>query len=443
MRVDVVVPQIGEAIAELHIVTWLKAVGDTISKGDVLFEVDSDKAIVEVEAFVDGTLVEILHDEGSAVMPQDVVAIIETSESNDDTPTVASRAPDTHPTQPTIDEAPALPNGRRVTPVAERIAAELGVSIAQVQGSGPRGRVGVDDVYRHVRESVQRGTVDGHTSQQTVINASPKARRVAREMGVNLVGLHGTGVGGMVVVRDVETVTQSKSTIVTQSDGHGTQTKLRQTVATRTTVSKQTVPHFYLEVDVNMTQVNALRTFCIEQMKWERPPTYTDVLVRACAVMLADMTWANQSYVNQGVVQRSQVHIGVAVGTDGGLLVPVLPNADSLSLRQASDNLRAMIGRAREGRLKPADMGDKSMVISNLGMFTVDRFAAIIDMPDPMILAVGRVAERVVALNGQVTIQPMCTLTLSVDHRVFDGVQGARILERIKAILENPFEILG
>jgi pyruvate dehydrogenase E2 component (dihydrolipoamide acetyltransferase) len=142
-------------------------------------------------------------------------------------------------------------------------------------------------------------------------------------------------------------------------------------------------------------------------------------------------------------VAHDSVSIGVAIHTDAGLTAPVIADADRLNLQATSQALRALTERAREGRLKPADIGPKSLVISNLGMYRVDAFIAIIDMPDPMILAVGQVAERVVPLNGQITIQPMCTLTLSVDHRALDGVPAARFLERIKARLENPFDILS
>jgi pyruvate dehydrogenase E2 component (dihydrolipoamide acetyltransferase) len=192
-----------------------------------------------------------------------------------------------------------------------------------------------------------------------------------------------------------------------------------------------------------MSEANRLRDYCRDLPGWERAPTYTDILIRACALSIVDMPSVNRSYGDAGFIERQQIGIGVAVAAEAGLIVPTLPDADQLSLQSIAENLRALAQRARSGRLKPADLGEKSMVISNLGMYGVDAFIAIIDMPDPMILAVGQVAERLVPVNGQAVIKPMCTLSLSVDHRVLDGVQGAQFLALVKNRLENPFDIMG
>jgi pyruvate dehydrogenase E2 component (dihydrolipoamide acetyltransferase) len=426
VRVEILVPQIGEAVAELMLVNWLKQVGDTVQKGDVLFEIDSDKAIVEVEAFVDGTLAEVLAPAGSAVMPQDVVAYIETT---------AVAAPDI----PSKTD-----NGRKATPVAQRVARELDVDLDKVTGSGPGGRITAEDVQRfaHSETSARSHAVTG---SPTRVNASPKAKRLAREFNIDLKALRGTGVDGMIRVKDVEAAREVAPQPVAATDSTSQQvlSKLRQTIADRTSQSKQEVPHFYLMVDADMTRANELLDHCRDKPGWERLPTYTDILVRACALSLVEFPAANRSYGAGGLIVRESINIGVAVNTDEGLVVPVIRTADRLNLREVSQGLRAVTSRARQGRLKPADLGEKSMVVSNLGMYSVDRFIAIIDMPDPMILAVGRVAERVIPQNGQVAIRPMCTLSLSVDHRALDGVLAAQFLGRVKDHLENPYEIMG
>lgn len=441
MRVEVVVPQIGEAVSELTLVTWHKQRGDTVKSGDVLFEIDSDKAIVEVEAYVDGTLVEVLSGDGSSVMPRDIVGVIET-EAVDAAAELAAPSPhEEAPAAPAIDAVDG--NGKRVSPVAQRMASEMGVDVASITGSGPRGRIIATDIQRHLQPDVRPAAVGR-------VNASPKAKRLAREWGVDLSQLTGTGVDGMIRVLDVESARPAVSApaapapVVPAPAGTAAAlSKLRQTVALRTQQSKQQVPHFYLMVDVNMSQAKALRSYCVDTAGWERPPTYTAILLRACALALSEFPWANQSYHNQALVSRESVHIGVAVDTAEGLMAPVIRDVKQLNLRQTSENLRDMAQRAQSGRLKPTDMGEKSMTLSNLGMYSVDQFIAIIDQPDPMILAVGRIADRVVPLDGQVSIQPMCTLTLSVDHRVLDGAQGAKFLERVKSCLENPYQILG
>ena len=207
--------------------------------------------------------------------------------------------------------------------------------------------------------------------------------------------------------------------------------------------SKQQVPHFYLMADVDMSEANRLRDYCRRHMGWEKSPTYTDILIRACALSIKEMPFVNRSYSDAGFIERQRISIGVAVASKAGLIVPTLPDADQLSLKSIAENLRALAERARQGRLKPADLSEKSMVISNLGMYGVDAFIAIIDMPDPMILAVGQVADRLVPVDGQAVIKPMCTLSLSVDHRVLDGAEGAQFLSLIKNRLENPFDIMG
>jgi pyruvate dehydrogenase E2 component (dihydrolipoamide acetyltransferase) len=433
VAIDILVPQIGEAVSELTLVQWLKAEGDAIRKGDVLFEIDSDKAIVEVEAYVDGTLGEILAPAGSAVMPQQVVGRLQPAqELADDAQRTAA---DGH-----RETASAAEDGisRKISPVAQRMAAELGVALEHITGSGPGGRITADDVRRSAAQ-------DGYPGAALLVNASPKARRLAKARGVDLRGLTGTGVAGMIVASDVGAVVAATAPAETALPAADTLplTKLRRTIAARTLESKQTVPHFYLMVDVHMGPVNDLRRYCREKLGWERPPTYTDVLIRACALALVDMPEANRSYSDSSLIIRQRVNIGVAVSTGDGLVAPVIPNADQLNLRGTSAALRDLAGRAREGRLRPGDMGEKSMVISNLGMYAVDAFIAIIDLPDPMILAVGRVTDRVVPVNDQVVVQPMCTLSLSVDHRVLDGVQAAQFLERVKDRLEYPYDLMG
>lgn len=415
MPIEIVVPQIGEAVAELTLMNWLKAEGDVVRKGDVLFEVDSDKAIVEVEAYVDGTLLAIHSPAGSAVMPQQVVALLQPA----DEPSAA---------QPKPAPEPERVSAPKVSPVAQRLAADLDVDLATVTGSGPGGRITADDVRIRANHNAP--------DPAARINASPKAKRLAREQGIDLDTLRGSGINGMVRVRDVEAVQPALPAAASSL------TKLRQTIAARTIQSKQTIPHFYLMADVHMSAVNHLREYC--RSRWEqRPPTYTDMLVRACALALRDHPHMNQHFTDAGLVAHDSVSIGVAVHTDAGLVAPVIPNADSLSLRGLSAAMRDMTDRARAGRLKPSDMGSKSMVVSNLGMYRVDAFVAIIDMPDPMILAVGRVTDRAVVVSGQVGVQPVCTLTLSADHRALDGVPAAQFLEAVVAHLENPFALLG
>jgi pyruvate dehydrogenase E2 component (dihydrolipoamide acetyltransferase) len=431
MRVEVVVPQIGEAVSELTLTQWIKHAGDAVKTGDVLFEIDSDKAIVEVEAFVDGTLTEVLFGDGASVMPLQVVAAIETE---------VAAAAITRAALPAQSEVVPAGNGAKASPVAERMAADLGIDLARVSGTGPGGRITLDDVRQY---DAQRSSPVRAVSVVRPL-ASPKARLLARQQQIDLVLVTGTGSGGMVITCDLERGTPSASVPVPAlSVIDEAPSRTRQVIAQRMTASKQQVPHFYLMTDVHMTQAQALRTYCVDVLRWDKAPTYTDLMVRACALALGEQPEVNRSFHEGGIVAHEAINIGVAVSTDDGLVVPTLVNADRASLRQVSTNVREVAARARQKRLRPADLTSKSLTISNLGMYRVDAFIAIIDMPDPMILAVGRIADRVVAVDRQVAIQPMCTLTLSVDHRVLDGAVAAQFIERVAAHLEAPFALLG
>jgi pyruvate dehydrogenase E2 component (dihydrolipoamide acetyltransferase) len=450
--IEIVVPQVGEAVAEVTLVEWLKGPGDEVRKGEPLFAVDTDKAVVEVEAFAAGTLAQILVPAGSTVMPRQAVGLLEP----------ARQEPALPGTSALPEPAASIPaaQGVKASPVARRMAAELGVDLGAIQGTGPGGRIMAEDVRQSAAQSPAKTTTRIDTSHLPRVNASPKARRLARELGVELAGLAGTGIGGMITVQDVRAGLMRPGPVATRPSytepapppaaapiaAHPDVrplTRLRRAIARRMAASKQTVPHFYLVADADMTHVQQLRAYCRQTLGWERAPTYTDVIVRACALALAAMPGVNVVYTDEGLVQRHTVDIGVAVSTEAGLIVPVLPQADKQSLRQTSQRIRGLVERAGRGRLREGDLSPKSIVVSNLGMYGVDAFVAIIDPPDPMILAVGRVADRVVPVDGQPAVRPMCTLSLSVDHRALDGTQGARFLAQVKDMLENPFEILA
>ncbi|NIM94010.1 MAG: hypothetical protein GTO18_09915 [Anaerolineales bacterium] len=427
MTVEIVVPQVGEAVAEVTLIEWLKEEGDRVEKGDPLFLVDTDKAVVEVEAFTAGMLFQILVAAGSPVMPQQVVGIL-AAEGED-----VERLPEVEIALDVEPEARASEQ-IQISPVAERLAKELGVDLEMVIGSGPGGRISADDVRQYASAHEEDLVAGVEFQKATRVAASPKARKLARELGVDLEGIIGTGEGGLITVTDVESAVQKDRPIPFS--------KQRATIASRMQKSKGEVPHFYLMIDVDMSEAEKLRAHCIKQLGWDRPPTYTDIMVRACALSLVDMPSVNVIYNQVGKIQRDSVDVGIAVGVKEGLIVPVLPDADRKDLRMTSQELRAMGERARQGRLRESDLSAKSMVVTNLGMFGVDAFIAIIDIPDPMILSVGRVTDRVVPMGDQPVIRPYCTLTLSIDHRILDGILGAEFLGKVKDYLEDSFKLL-
>lgn len=382
--IDIVVPQISEVASEIVLVRWLKAPGDAVSKGEPLFELDTDKYVVEIEAFEDGTLAELVVAEGTVVEPGQVVGRLEGAAGAS-----ISGAPTPLPAQEPARPAPIATDGAR-------------------------------------RE---RGAL-----------ATPKARRLARDLGVDVATLTGTGKGGMVTADDVRAATAETQPM--PDPGLEPLSRARRAIGSRMQESKRTVPHFYVMLDVDMSESVRLRRYCVDTLGWERPPTFTDLIVAACARALRADSNANVALEDGGLRRRATVDIGIAVGLEDGLIVPVIQEADRLELRVLASQARAAAERARTGRLLESDLAERSMVVSNLGMHGVDAFIAIVDPPDPMILAAGRVAERCVVVDRAPAARWECTLTLSADHRVFDGFLAARFVGAVKSQLENVFQFL-
>ncbi len=369
---DIVIPQVGEAVDEVTLIEWLKDVGDTISEGDVLFEVDTDKAIVEIPAFADGILSEIICGDDSLVMPLEVVGKLETAKESHP----QADAPIEHKPQQTEDSA------------------------ASKDASPPSGRAG----------------------------ASPRARRLAKELSIDLSAISGSGHNGMITESDVRAADS------TDRGSNRESQRIREAVAERTTIAKTTVPHFYLEMEVDFSRIESLR---IADGTDVRPPTITASIISACASALSEVPAANVSYHEGSLEERSDVAVGVSVATDRGLMNITLPNLAGVDIADVSERLAAAAARARAFQLQPADLEPKALVVSNLGMYGVDAFIAIIDVPDPMILAVGRVIPRPVVVDGVVTVRPIARLTLSVDHRAIDGEGAANFLGHVRRILEE------
>lgn len=380
VRLSIVVPQVGEAIAEARLVAWQVDEGDSVMNGDVLFVVDTEKAEVEVEAFVDGLVEQILVGADSAVMPGQPVGTILVERS--DVP-LGAQTPD----------GPA--------PVASQHRSTSSPPLGPIRSNRIKG-------------------------------ASPMARRRARELGVDLAEVV-SAVDGNVSAEDVEAFDRNRR----QRDGRQEKVgpiqlgRLQRAVADATTRSKQSVPHFYLDMSVDMTAVLSHRQGSA------RRASITSYVVAASVLALAERPELNTSFHDNGLMPRQEISVGVAVNTEEGLLVPVLADLGGLDLAEIHHRLEGAIRRARLGRLAAGDHGPRSMVVTNLGMFGVERFYAIINQPDPFILAVGKTEERVVAIDGEIRIQPTAILSLSADHRVVDGAGAAGFLSSVVGHLEE------
>lgn len=391
MPTDVIMPALGVAQQTGTLLKWLKAEGQPVTKGEPLMEVETDKATVEIEAPGSGILTQVTAKSGEQVpVGQTIACILAPGESLPPdvlvgVPPSAGEAIKSQPEAPKTSSprAATAPAGRHLlaSPAARRIAKERGVEIALVKGTGPEGSVLAKDVLHTVAE----------------------ARRQSS-----------TAASGQIVPL----------------------TPMRRLIGDRMAWSKQTAPHFYLSMDIDMHAVIRLRAEWPKDDK-DREPSFNDFVLHACARALRSFPALNSSFVEGGIRRHSDIHVGIAVALEEGLVVPVVRHADRLHLRVLADLTRELISKAQEKKLLPLDYEGGTFTITNLGMLGVDSFTAIINPPQCAILAIGRIVERVVADNGMFAITPTMTATLSADHRVIDGAAGARFLQEVKFRLEK------
>ncbi len=376
MRIDIVVPQIGEAVSELTLREWYRREGAKVSKGDPLFSVDADKSVVEVEAFEDGVLEEIVEEEGAIVLPNQVVARIRTE-----------------------DAPPEEEREDTVRPTREKAT----------------------DADRPTASAARERATDADRP-----TASPKAKVVARRRGVSFEAVTGTGSRRMVTAAD----------LLGAPEAPGAPGRLRAIIAERMVRSKREAPHFYLTSEVVMSAVKELRE------KLDSRPGYTAFILKAGALALRAVPDCNVRYSEGGPEAMRRIAIGVAVSVEGGVLCPVLHDVERTSLEDLTRRVKETVARVRSGRMREEEKGEKSMIVTNLGMYDVDRFAAIIDPGDAMILATGAIRDRVIAQAGTPVVAPTMCATLSVDHRLMDGVPAAGYLAEFKRVLESAEELV-
>ena len=386
MAVDVIMPAMGATQETGRLVRWFKQEGDSVTKGEMLMEVETDKSVVEVEAPASGILAQV------------------TAAPDDD-----------------------IPVGQTIA-----LIMEPGEEVAQARkaaAAGPRRR---SPARKKAKRPAAPKPAPATTSITGRFLASPAAKRLAKERGVELASMQGTGPDGAVVARDVLSLAP---------DGPANRgapvppSRMRRIIGERMTLSKQTAPHFYLDMDVDMTGVEARRD-ALKRQGTEPVPSINDFILKAVSRALAESPSMNAAWMDQGIEQHGEVNLGMAVAVDDGLVVPVIRNADKLPLEELALRSRELASRAQDRKLTPANYQGATFTVTNLGMFGVDRFTAIINPPQCGIMAVGRVVPRVVPHGDEITIRPMMTMTLSADHRVVDGAIGARFLQRVKQHLE-------
>lgn len=445
MAKKVIMPALGMAMQSGILVSWLKKEGDVVKKGDALIEIETDKTTVEFEAQADGILGGIRASAGQEVPVGETLAWLLAPGEEAPAEEKATPAPVKEVAPPVTKPAPApvIPvNGNmpaaqqspmEVSPLARNIAQEHGIDLSRVPARG--GRIQKEDVLAYIESS--RAGVPAQTGGQGLVLASPKARRLAGERGLNLAMISGSGPEGAVLAEDVDRYQGSPGS---QAAGPFEMTRAWRIMADRMTQSWTSVPHFFL-----LRQVNATRFAAWLESARQRTGekiTYTDLLVKVAALSLRQHPRANAAWINESIQINPNVNVGIAVATEEALIVPVIHNADQLSVAQIAARRKQIVERAKNGKLSLDDLQGGTFTISNLGMYGVDAFNAIVNTPQAAILAVGRISEQVMPVNGVPMVQPMMNLSLSNDHRVIDGARAAQFLDMLANFIEEPLRYL-
>lgn len=411
MAETVSMPKLGFDMQEGTLVRWVRGEGENISKGDILAEIETDKATVEVESSATGVVRKLLADPGAVVPIGSPIAIIGTKDEPIETPA----APAAVSEKPTVHAAMA---------VSEAAPTELVAAPAAPEGASGK--------------------------------ASPLARKMAREANVDLLNIQGSGPGGRIVRKDVEAaMAGSPKAGTTPKPGPFRQaetasredvkvpfSKLRQAIARRMSASKTTVPHFYVTHEYKVDSLLEMREQANAIIGPDEKLSVNDFVVKAAALCLREFPNLNAAFQVDHVLQRGAINIGIAVAVDGGLLTVVCQNADQKTLREISAELKAITARARAGKVHPADVDGSTFTVSNLGMYDVDSFAAIINPPEAAILAVGSAMQAAAVVDGQIRASWRMKATIAVDHRVSDGAEAARFLQALAGYLERPVSLM-
>ncbi len=446
MATNVIMPALEMAQETGKILRWLKAEGAVVKKGEPIMEIETDKVTVEIEAPASGILTDISAREGESVpVGQAIARVVAPGEQGAPAPQAARAsgkglanpgAVAPGPAVPATPAALAAPGvvATSVSPLARKIAAEHGIDLARVKPNG--GRIEKADVLAYLA-SASPSASSGGERRTGLLPASPKARQLAAERGFDLAGLQGSGPDGAVLAADVPASLPSPT-----PDG---MTTIWRVMAERVTASWTTVPHFYLTREIDASGLVELRRRVapVVERQSRAKPTYTDLLVKLIAVALRDHPRVNAAWVNGRVRLNDEINIGLATAVEDGLIVPVIHRADTITLGAIAQRRHELIERADRGQLKPADIAQGTFTLTNLGMYNVDAFNAIIHAPQAAILAVGRIADRVIAVAGQPAVRPTMVVTLACDHRVVDGARAAQFLDDVAKLIEEPLGLLA
>jgi len=440
MATKVVMEALSPTMEEGRLVKWVKNEGDTVAKGEVLAEVETDKAVMELVARGDGVLRKRVLGEGQTAPVGQLVGVI--AAADEDIGSILSSAPAADETAgggaataaPATPSAPAAPPtpGTPAPTATQAPAAAQAPSAPAPSGPAPSGPAPTAPVPPHENGGRPR--------------SSPLARRLASDRGLDLGRVQGSGPGGRIIKRDIEAATTAGPAATPRPTAAGDYTdvpltQIRKTIARRLTESIGPIPTFYLTMEADLTRTAELRQAMTEAGN-EFKVSFNDIILKAVATALARHPEVNAHWLGDRVRQFNRVHLGMAVAIEDGLITPVLFDADRKGLGELSQEARDLAAKARARKLTPNEYTGSTFSVSNLGMFGIDQFTAIINPPESGIIAVGAVEEKPVVVDGQVVVRKRVRFTMSCDHRVIDGATGARFLQDVRRMLENPLMIV-
>jgi pyruvate dehydrogenase E2 component (dihydrolipoamide acetyltransferase) len=434
MATIVKMPKLGTTMTEGTIVKWLKKEGEPVEKGEIYVEIQTDKVNIEDEAERSGILRKIIAKEGETVKVGEPIAII--ADAHEELPNLEI-ADDKSPEKQeessqvimqqedrTEDEKETIPGKIKASPAAKRVARENQIDLSKVTPSGPNGRIVEKDVLAYIQENK--------------IRATPVAKKIAMEKQIDLKSLQKSPVE-RITKADLEEqmmMQEEESTIPVIG--------MRKIIAESMTYSKKVAPHIYLSLEVDMSKVIDIREKLIPlvQDKYDVKLSYNHILIKAVATALRLNPLVNSSFIEEKIILKQNINIGLAVALEDGLIVPVIKDADKKGLGIIAKETAELILKAKNKKLLPDEYQGGTFTITNLGMFDIENFCAIINQPETAILAVGKIMKKPVVVDDEITIRPMMNLTLSCDHRAIDGTVGAKFLQNLKEILEEPMNLL-
>ena len=456
MATSIVMPQMGYDMHEGKVVRWLKKEGEEVTRGEVIAEIETDKATVEYEAYTGGVMAKIVAEEGVAIpvggliavmtapgeaIPEDILTDAAIA-SAADSPAPAATAVEAPEAPIPAAAAPADTEEVRASPLARRLAKERGFNLATITGTGPGGRITEADIPEQGAAAAPAALA----SSNGYIKASPLAKRLARERGIDLATLTGTGPGGRVIEVDVPEhaapAAAGSAAPATLVSDNVELSRMRQAIARVTSDSKRDAPHFYVAVDVDMTKAMSFRRDLNDELDAENRVSVNDLIVKASAIAIGRHPKFNSFFRDDHLQMNAAINVGIAIALESGLIVPGINGCERKSLVEIAAASRDLVSRANSGTLRNDEYSGTTFSVSNLGAFDIESFTAIIFPPHAAILAVGTVKEQPVVRDGELAIAQIMKATLSTDHRVADGAEAAQFLVEIKKLLQNPISLV-